>query len=60
MKWHEIMNFDDLNEQEKEDFQKTASFFFSEIINILDTLPTDKDKIDWIKEMDELFKEPIK
>ena len=55
---HEI-DIDDLSEKEKMDFKQNMSFFFSEIVGILDTFETDKQKIDWIKEMDSLFKENI-
>lgn len=53
------LNLDDLSDEEKLDFKKNMSFFFSGIVNMLDTMDTDSEKIKWIKEMEHLFRENI-
>ena len=58
MRFYEAMNIDELNEEEKEDFQKSVAFFFDELVKVLSTIETDEEKIDWIKKMDALLKEP--
>ena len=51
------MNIDDLSEEQERDFNKIAHYFFTEIINTLDSFDSEENKREWIKEMENLFKE---